>query len=157
MRSEVFQSHSVRVAGIAFQACLIDRSSISPFLESTTYEQFESDYRTRRSVPTCSTIFFAFSNLALGRRDRNRNCVGPLNVQRRLTAISLSCARLLAAYPRIADRIAEVQSDVMRCLRRRTFAAFQAQAVAKFYDRVVTNHVSRSVAHNLRAVFRLEA
>jgi hypothetical protein len=61
----------------------------------------------------------------------------------------------LAAYPRIAERIAEVQSDVMRCLRRRTFAAFQAKAVAKFYDRFVTNHVSRSVAHNLRAVFRL--
>jgi hypothetical protein len=30
MRNEVFQCGLVMLAGIAFQACLIDRSSISP-------------------------------------------------------------------------------------------------------------------------------
>ena len=37
MRNEVFPHHSVSVTKIAFQACLIDRSSISPSLESITY------------------------------------------------------------------------------------------------------------------------
>jgi hypothetical protein len=35
---------------IAFQACLIDRSSISPLLESTTYEPFETDYLCHNCV-----------------------------------------------------------------------------------------------------------
>jgi hypothetical protein len=37
LREEMFQYHSMSVAEIAFQACLIDRSSISPSVESTTY------------------------------------------------------------------------------------------------------------------------
>jgi len=31
LREEVFQYHSVSLSGFVFQACLIDRSSISPF------------------------------------------------------------------------------------------------------------------------------
>ena len=31
LREEVIQHHSVSIAGFVFQACLIDRSSISPF------------------------------------------------------------------------------------------------------------------------------
>ena len=40
MREEVFQYHSVSLAEVAFLACLIDRSSISPSLESTTCDRF---------------------------------------------------------------------------------------------------------------------
>src|SRR5690242_16108201 len=36
LRKELFRYHSLSVAGFVFQACLIDRSSISPSLESYT-------------------------------------------------------------------------------------------------------------------------
>jgi hypothetical protein len=52
MRCEVFQRDFMSIARFAFQACLIDRSSISPSLESTTYGQRRIDYRTRRHVLT---------------------------------------------------------------------------------------------------------
>jgi hypothetical protein len=42
------QNPPVLLESHAFQACLIDRSSISPLLESTSYERLRTDYRTRR-------------------------------------------------------------------------------------------------------------
>ena len=45
---EVFRSCSMSVAGIVFQACLIDRSSISPYFKSTTCGR--CGFRRRRLV-----------------------------------------------------------------------------------------------------------
>jgi len=39
VRVEISTRASVFLASFAFQACLIDRSSISPSLESTVYER----------------------------------------------------------------------------------------------------------------------
>jgi hypothetical protein len=43
LRERGFPSRSVSVAGVVFQACLIDRYSISPLLESTGYKRLASD------------------------------------------------------------------------------------------------------------------
>jgi hypothetical protein len=51
LREELFEYYAVSVAGIVFQACLIDRSSISPSLKSTTCERLPANYRTRRRAP----------------------------------------------------------------------------------------------------------
>jgi len=55
LREEVFQYHSVSVAGIVFQACSFNHSDISPSLESTTCERMTNGYRTRRDH-SCSKL-----------------------------------------------------------------------------------------------------
>ena len=63
-------------------------------LKSTTYERFETDYRTRRPIPTSLLDLLCVRPFDPGMQTPNRNCVRPPNVPRRLTAISLSCARV---------------------------------------------------------------
>jgi hypothetical protein len=91
MREEVFRCHSLSVARFAFQACLIDRSGISPSLESTTYEQSEIVYRkTLLQIP----LFWephSYQQLAgLVGRTRRLNCVRPRNLLRSIMAVSLA-------------------------------------------------------------------
>ena len=66
--SSIFRVSLSDVVEIAFQACLIDRSSISPSLESTTCERLPSDYRTRRRrMRALSSIPLVFRDLAPNR------------------------------------------------------------------------------------------
>ena len=74
---------------INFQACSFNHSDISPSLESTTCERSRTDYRHAGVLRNRSSILFAFNGLRTCDNESPQKCVRPLNVSRRLTAISL--------------------------------------------------------------------
>ena len=79
LREEVCPYHSVQLAGIAFQACSIDHSDISPFRINELRPLTNRLIAHVVAAQTLSQILFGFSefrNLELAQRE---NCVRPCN------------------------------------------------------------------------------
>jgi hypothetical protein len=65
MRNEVFRCRSVMLAEIAFQACLIDRSSISPFRINNLQHRLKDDRGDCDTSPNVPRPLTGFSSIAV--------------------------------------------------------------------------------------------
>ena len=65
LRDEVFRCRSVSLAGVAFQACLIDHSDISPFRINNLQHRLKDDCGDCDTSPNVPRSLTGFSSIAV--------------------------------------------------------------------------------------------